>query len=48
METSKLLDAGFKALVMKMLNELRKNLNSIKKIQSEMKDTLVVFKNNLG
>ena len=46
METSKLLDAEFKTLVMRMLKELREDLNSIKKIQSEMKDMLTEIKNN--
>ena len=40
METSKLPDAEFKTLVVRMLKELNENLNGIKKIQSEMKDTL--------
>ena len=30
-----------------MLKELSENLSSIKKIQSEMKDTLIEIKNNL-
>ena len=30
-----------------MLKELSKDLNNIKKIQSEMKDTLIEIKNNL-
>ena len=30
-----------------MLKELRKDLSSIKKIQSEMKDTLIEIKDNL-
>ena len=30
-----------------MLNELNEDLNSIKKIQSEKKDTLIEVKNNL-
>ena len=30
-----------------MLEELGEDLNSIKKIQSEMKDTLIKIKNNL-
>ena len=30
-----------------MLKELSEDLNSIKKIQSEMKDTLIEIKNNL-
>ena len=47
METSNLLDAEFKALVIRMLNKLIENLNSIKKDQSEMKDTLTEMKNNL-
>ena len=33
MEISKLLDAEFKTLLVRMLNELSKNLNSIKRIQ---------------
>ena len=45
METSNLVDAEFKTLVIRMLNELSENLNSIKKIQSEMKDTLVEMNN---
>ena len=32
---------------MRMLKELSEDLNSIKKIQSERKDTLIVIKNNL-
>ena len=51
MERSNLSDAEFKTLVIWMLKELRKelseDLNSIKKIQSEMKDTLIEIKNNL-
>ena len=47
METSNVLDAEFKTLVIKMLNELREDLNNIKKNQSEMKDTLTELKNNL-
>ena len=39
METSNLLE--LKRLVIKMLNELSKNFNSIKKIQSEVKATLI-------
>ena len=31
----------------RMLKELSEDLNSIKKIQSEMKDTLIEIKNNL-
>ena len=39
--------SGFKTLVIKMLKELSEDLNSIKKMQSEMKDTLIEIKNNL-
>ena len=46
-ETSKLPDAKVKTLVIRMLKELSQNLNSIKKIQSETKDTLIKIKNNL-
>ena len=44
---SNLLDAEFETLVIRMLKELSEDLNSIKKIQSEMKDTLIEIKNNL-
>ena len=47
MEISNLSDAEFKTLVIRMLKELREYINSIKKIQSEMKDTLIEIKNNL-
>ena len=47
MEISNLSDAEFKALVISLLKELSKDLNSIKKILSEMKDTLIKIKNNL-
>ena len=47
MQTSNLSDAKFKTLVVRMLKELSENFNSIKKIQSEMKDTLTEIKNNL-
>ena len=47
MEISNLPDAEFKTLVTRMLKELSEDLNSIKKIQSEMKDTLIKIKNNL-
>ena len=47
MEISNLSDAEFKTLVIRMLGELREDLNSIKKIQSEIKDTLIEIKNNL-
>ena len=43
MEISNLSDTVFKTLVMRML----KDLNSIKKIQSKTKDTLIEIKNNL-
>ena len=46
MEISNLSDAGFKTVVIRMLKELSKDLNSIKQIQSEMKDTLIEIKNN--
>ena len=46
-EISNLSDAEFKTLVIRMLKELSKYLNSTKKIQSEMKDTLIEKKNNL-
>ena len=41
MEISTLSDAEFKTWVIKMLEELSEDLNSIKKIQSETKDTLI-------
>ena len=47
MEISNLLDADFKTLVIRMLKELIEDINSIKKILSEMKDTLIKIKNNL-
>ena len=57
MEISNLLDAEFKTLVIRMLNELSENFNkeivSIKKVckpnknQSEIKTTLTEMKNNL-
>ena len=47
MEISNLLDAEFKTLVIRMLKELSEDLNSIKQIQSETKDTLTEIKNNL-
>ena len=46
MEISNLSDAEFKTLVTRMLKELSENLKSIKKIQSEMKDTPIEIKNN--
>ena len=47
MEMSNLSDAEFKTLVIRMLKELSEDLSSIKKVQSEMKDTLIEMKNNL-
>ena len=47
MGISNLSDAEFKTLVIRMLKELSEDLTSIKKIQSEMKDTLTEIKNNL-
>ena len=46
MEISKLLDAEFKTLVIRMLKELGRHFNSIKMIQSEMKEALTEIKNN--
>ena len=47
MEMSNLSDAEFRSLVMRMLKELSEDLSSIKKIQSEMKDTPIEMKKNL-
>ena len=47
MEISNLLDAQFKTLVVRILKELSEDLNGIKKIQSEVKDSLIEIKNNL-
>ena len=51
MEISTLSDAEFKTLVIRMLKDLSVSslriLISIKKMQSEMKDTLIEIKNNL-
>ena len=47
MEISNLSDVEFKTLVIRMLKELSEDLSSIKKIQSEMKDSLIEIKNNL-
>ena len=41
MEISNLSNAEFKILVIRMLKELSKDLNHIRKIQSEMKDTVI-------
>ena len=46
-EISNLSDTEFKTLVIRMLKELSEDLSSIKKIQSEKKDTLSEIKNNL-
>ena len=46
MEIHNLSDAEFKTLVIRMLKELI-GYFSIKKIQEEMKDTLIEIKNNL-
>ena len=40
MEMSKMAEAEFKTLVIRMLRELSEGLSSIKKTQSEMKDRL--------
>ena len=47
MEINNLSDVEFKTLVISMLKELSEDLSSVKKIQSEMKDTLIDIKNNL-
>ena len=47
MEINNLSDAEFKTLVIRMLEECSKDLSSIKKIHSEIKDTLVEMKKNL-
>ena len=47
MEISNVSGAEFKTLVIRMLKELSEDLNSTKKIQSEMKGTLIEIKNNL-
>ena len=47
MEISNLSDAEFKTLVIRMLKELSEDLNSIGRIQTEIKDTLIEIKNNL-
>ena len=47
MEISNLSDAEFKTLVIRMLKELCEDLSSTKKIQSEIKDTLIEIRNNL-
>ena len=47
MEISNLSDPELKTLVIRMLKELSEHFNSIKKIQSEIKDTLIEINNNL-
>ena len=47
MEISNILVAEFKTLFIRMFKELSKDLSSIKKIQSDTKDTLIEIKNNL-
>ena len=47
MEISNLSDAEFKILFIGMLKELSEDLNSIKRIQSEAKDTLIEIQKNL-
>ena len=47
MEISYLSHAEFKTLVIRMLKELSEDLNSLKKILSETKNTLIEIKNNL-
>ena len=47
MEISNLSDAEVKTLFIRMLKGHSEDLNSIKKIQSETKDTLIEIKNNL-
>ena len=47
MEISNLSDAEFKTLFIRMLTELSEHLSSIKKTQTEMKDSLIEIKNNL-
>ena len=44
MEIINLLESEFKTLVIRMLKELSEDLRSIKKTQSEMKDTLIEIK----
>ena len=47
MEINYLSGAEFKTLFIRMFKELSKDLSSIKKIQSETKDSLIEIKNNL-
>ena len=46
-EICNLSDTEFKTLVIRMLKELSEDLSSIKKIQSEIKDSLIERENNL-
>ena len=47
MEIINLSHADYKTLVIRMFKEMSEDLNSIKKIQSETKDSLIEMKNNL-
>ena len=47
MEISNLFIAEFKTLVIKMFKDLSEDLNSIKGIQSDTKDSLIEINNNL-
>ena len=47
MDISNLSDARLKTPLIRMLKELSEDLSSIKKAQSETKDTLIKIKNNL-
>ena len=47
MEINNLSDTRFKTLVIRMLKKLSEDLSSMKKIQSEMKDTLIEIMNKL-
>ena len=47
MEISNLSDAEFKTVVIRLLKEFSEDLNSIKMIQLEAKNTLIEIKNNL-
>ena len=46
-EISNLSDAEFETLGLRMLKELSEDLSSMKRIQSEMKDSLIEIKNHL-
>ena len=46
-EVSNLSEAEFKTLVIRMPKEISEDLKSLKKIYSEMKDTVIEIKNNL-